>query len=66
MMWFYYRFLHRPLMRLAHRFDWHYAPVIGPLQPGGGYQQWCQWCGLRATYHRPSPDWKRIAEDCTR
>lgn len=43
----YYRFLYRPIMRLAHRFDWHYAPTIGPLDDGS-IQQWCQWCGMRS------------------
>lgn len=41
-----YKF-YRALMRLAHRFHWHYAPPIGPLMPGGEMQLWCKWCGFR-------------------
>jgi hypothetical protein len=42
----YYRVLYRPMMRLAHRYDWHYAPVIGPFEDGST-QRWCKWCGFR-------------------
>jgi hypothetical protein len=38
--------LYRPLMRLAHHFDWHYMPTLGPFEDGST-QRWCQWCGLR-------------------
>ena len=41
--------LYRTLMWIAHRFDWHYAPVFGPLQDGR-YQRLCHWCGLRDSY----------------
>jgi hypothetical protein len=41
--------LYRPLMRLAHRFHWHYAP---PLYPDGDTILWCQWCGFRAVVKR--------------
>lgn len=34
----------------AHKYDWHYAPIIGPLTPGWEYQRWCQWCGFRESY----------------
>lgn len=37
-------------MKLAHKFDWHYAPMIGPIQPDGTYVRWCKWCGMRDTY----------------
>jgi len=43
-------FWYRTFMRLAHRFDWHYAPVIGPLLPDGSYQRWCKWCGFRQSF----------------
>ena len=36
-------------MRLAHRFNWHYAP---PIYPEGDTQLWCKWCGLRQTVKR--------------
>lgn len=49
---------YRVTMRLAHRFDWHYAPVSGPLMPaspdGRDYQRWCQWCGFRENFN-PNP-----------
>lgn len=51
---------YRTVMRLAHRFNWHYAPLIGPISAGdsrdrlhGGYQRWCQWCGFRESYPAP-------------
>jgi len=28
--------LYRALMRVAHRFDWHYAPIIGPMMGDPG------------------------------
>jgi predicted RNA-binding Zn-ribbon protein involved in translation (DUF1610 family) len=34
---------------LAHKYDWHYAPVYGPFKDGH-YQRWCKWCGLRDSY----------------
>lgn len=45
----YYYFLYRPLMRLAHRYNWHYAP---PIYPEGDTQLWCKWCGFRETTKR--------------
>ena len=35
-------------MRLAHKYDWHYAPRIGPFEDGRT-QLWCTWCGFRET-----------------
>lgn len=37
--------LYRPLMRLAHYFNWHYAP---PIYPEGDTMLWCHWCGFRS------------------
>lgn len=45
----YYRTAYRPLMRLMHRYNLHYAPPSYP-QGDDGYVDkvlWCQWCGLR-------------------
>lgn len=42
--------LYRLVMKLAHRYDWHYAPIIGPLSPDGTYQRWCKWCGFRQSF----------------
>lgn len=39
------------VMRLAHRFNWHYAP---PVYPEGDTHLWCQWCGFRQTVKRAS------------
>jgi hypothetical protein len=46
MRWIYYRILYRPLMRLAHRFNWHHCDVLMPT-PYEGVLHWCHWCGLR-------------------
>jgi hypothetical protein len=45
-----YGYLYRLVMRLAHRYDWHYAPRIGPFEDGAT-QRWCKWCGFRETYY---------------
>ena len=45
----FYMFLYRPIMRTAHRFNWHYAP---PIYPEGDTMLWCQWCGLRQVVKR--------------
>jgi len=39
-------YLYRVVMKIAHRFHWHYAP---PIYPDGDMQLWCKWCGLRYT-----------------
>ena len=45
-------FLYRTLMRIAHRYNWHYAP---PTYPEGDMQLWCKWCGFRQTIkHNPN------------
>ncbi len=41
-----YAFFYRLIMRVAHKFHWHYAP---PIYPDGNTQLWCQWCGFRQT-----------------
>ena len=36
---------------LAHKFNWHHAPVIGPICDNQRpYERWCKWCGFRETY----------------
>lgn len=45
----FYGYLYRTVMRLAHRFNWHYAP---PIYPDGDTQLWCKWCGFRETIRR--------------
>ncbi len=39
-------FLYTKIMRLAHKYNWHYAP---PIYPEGDTQLHCQWCGFHAT-----------------
>lgn len=38
--------LYRAVMKIAHRYHWHYAP---PICPEGDTQLWCKWCGFRMT-----------------
>jgi len=45
------RLFYRPLMRVAHRYNWHYAP---PIYPEGDMQLWCQWCECRQTIRHKS------------
>ena len=42
-------FFYRLIMRIAHRYHWHYAP---PIYPVGDTQLWCKWCGFRQTIKR--------------
>lgn len=44
-----YGLFYRPIMRVAHKFNWHYAP---PIYPDGDTQLWCKWCGFRQTVKR--------------
>lgn len=39
----------RLVMRIAHRYNWHYAP---PIYPDGDTHLWCHWCGFRQTVKR--------------
>jgi len=38
--------LYRLIMKVAHKYHWHYAP---PIYPEGDMQLWCKWCGFRQT-----------------
>lgn len=51
---------YRVIMRIAHRFNWHYAP---PCHPEGDTLLWCQWCGLR--YRIPQMTLPPIKQDQT-
>lgn len=44
---------YRFIMRIAHKYNWHYAP---PIYPEGDTQLWCKWCGFRETIHRRNSD----------
>lgn len=35
---------YRVIMKIAHRFNWHYAP---PIYVDGDTVLWCKWCGFR-------------------
>ena len=39
-------FLYRIVMKISHKYNWHYAP---PIYPEGNTQLWCKWCGFRQT-----------------
>ena len=44
-------FFYRVIMRIAHRYNWHYAP---PIYPENDIHLWCKWCGFRqTTYYGP-------------
>jgi hypothetical protein len=43
-------FLYRIVMKLGHRYHWHYMKILHPVPPfhaGGDTLHWCQWCGIR-------------------
>ena len=42
-------YLYRLTMKIAHKYNWHYAP---PIYPEGDTQLWCKWCGFRQTIKR--------------
>ena len=44
--------IYRWIVIIAHKFDWHHAPVIGPFEDGM-YQRWCKWCGFRENFVKP-------------
>lgn len=44
--------LYRALMKVAHKYHWHYAP---PVYPEGDTQLWCKWCGFRQTVKYGAP-----------
>ena len=41
--------IYRRIMKVAHKFHWHYAP---PCYPEGDTHLWCRWCGFRQTIKR--------------
>jgi len=44
--------LYRLVMKVAHRYNWHYAP---PIYPENDVQLWCKWCGFRQTIQHGPP-----------
>lgn len=58
-----YGFFYQLIMRIAHKFNWHYAP---PIYPEGDTQLWCKWCGFRQTIRRGHPlDYNEKGDICT-
>ena len=47
-------------MRIAHAFNWHYAP---PIYPDGDTMLWCKWCGLREVIKRRDNTLNQIIEN---
>lgn len=41
--------LYRLIMKIAHRYNWHYAP---PCYPDGDTVLLCHWCGMRDVIRR--------------
>ena len=37
------------VMKIAHKYNWHYAP---PIYPEGDTMLWCKWCGFREVIKR--------------
>ena len=50
-------FIYRIIMRIAHKYNWHYAP---PIYPDRDIQLWCKWCGFRQTIKKYSPQEKSL------
>ena len=40
--------LYRIIMRIAHKYDWHYMPPYPEIEfcYGTSPRLWCQWCGI--------------------
>jgi len=53
-----YGYIYRIIMRITHKFNWHYAP---PIYPGGDTQLWCKWCGFRQTIKKETGNDKTIS-----
>jgi len=49
---------YRLVMRIAHRFHWHYMPVSGPMEDGTT-MLWCHWCGARYVVPKTSSPLRR-------
>jgi hypothetical protein len=44
---------YRAIMRIAHRYGWHYAP--GHYIQDGDFMRWCHWCGMRDVVRHADP-----------
>lgn len=45
-------FFYRLVMRVAHKYNWHYMP---PCYPENDTMLWCHWCGIRIVTHKGAP-----------
>ncbi len=43
--WFYYRFIYRRFMKIAHHHNWHHMKPC--FIEKGETLLWCHWCGIR-------------------
>lgn len=48
----FYGLVYRTVMKLAHRFNWHYMP---PCYPDKDTMLWCHWCGARYVLPKLDP-----------
>ena len=46
--------LYRPIMKFAHRFNWHYMRPM-PIIEKDRQRIWCEWCGARYTRYIGPP-----------
>jgi len=44
-----YYFFYKNIMKLAHKFNWHY---MKPSHIEGDTMLWCHWCGIRVIVKR--------------
>jgi len=55
-----YYLTYSTIMKLAHRYGWHYAPGFPEPLPqhhspeAGAKMHWCHWCGLRGFTFNPT------------
>lgn len=55
-------FIYRLVMRVAHKYNWHYAP---PIYPDGDTHLWCKWCGFRQTIKTRDKSKDIISNECS-
>lgn len=55
--WVGYYFFYRLIMKVTHKFHWHYAP---PVYPGGDTMLVCKWCGFSQVVKKR--DYKPVLE----
>ena len=48
----FYGFFYQLIMKIAHRFHWHYMP---PIYPDKDTMIWCHWCGAKYVLPKYDP-----------